>query len=112
MKLLLHLAVSTIAVLVASYVLSGVHVSNVMTAVIVAIVLGVINAVVRPILGIITLPINLVSFGLFSFVLNALLIQGTALLVPGFSVDGFLWALAFGFVLSLVQSILHQVSRA
>lgn len=73
------------------------------TALIVAVVIGVINAVLRPILVAVTLPINFVTLGLFTFVINALLIMLAAAVVPGFMVTNFWWALLFSVILGLVN---------
>jgi len=106
-----HWLVSAVAVMITAYVLPGAHVGSFFVAFVVAVVLGIINVFLKPILIILTLPINIVSLGLFTFVINALLVQLASNLVPGFQVDGFLWALAFSVMLSVVHSFLHSVSR-
>lgn len=106
--MLLNLIVSGLAVLIASYLLPGVKVNGYFTALIVAVILGIVNAILKPILIIITLPINILTLGLFTFVINALMIKLVAAFVPGFSVAGFWWALLFSLVLSLVNSFLHS----
>ncbi len=103
--------VSAVAVMITAYLLPGAHVGSLFVALVVAVVLGIINLFLKPVLIILTLPINIVSLGLFTFVINALLVQLASNLVPGFQVDGFLWALAFSVVLSIVNSFLHGVSR-
>ncbi len=108
MSILINWLVNALAILAASYLLPGVHIAGFTSALVVAVVLGIINAVVKPILLILTLPINILTLGLFTLVINALLIMFTANLVPGFTVDGFLWALIFSIVLSLINSFLHQ----
>lgn len=110
MRLLFNLLVGTLAVLIASYLLPGVHVDGFFTAVVVAIVLGIVNVLIKPILVLLTLPITILSLGLFIFVINALMILLVAKLVPGFTVDSFWWALLFSLVLSLVNSFLHSLS--
>lgn len=107
MSIVINWLVSTAAILVSSYVLPGVHISGFTTALVVAVVLGIVNAIIKPILIIFTLPINILTLGLFTLVINALIIILTANLVPGFKVDGFWWALFFSIVLSLVNSFLH-----
>lgn len=112
MELILNWLVSAIAILVTGYVLqAGVHVNSFTVALILAVVLGIINAVVRPVLLILTLPINILTLGLFTFVLNALLVLLATFLVKGFSVDNFWWALAFSLVLSLVNGFFHKLSQ-
>ncbi len=111
MSILINWLVSALAVLVTAYLLPGVHVSSFVTALVVAVVLGIINSVVKPILTILTLPITMLTLGLFIFVINALLILLTSYLVPGFTVDGFVWALLFSIVLSLVNWFLSVLKR-
>jgi putative membrane protein len=105
-KALLKLLVSTASILVAAYIIPGVSVSNVLTAVIVAIVLGVLNTFIRPVLLLLTLPINIVSLGLFTFIVNAFLVYLVSAIVPGFDLASFLTALIFSLVVSLVSAFL------
>lgn len=109
MSILINWLVSGLAILVTAYLLPGVHVLSFTSALVAAVVLGVINAFIKPILIILTLPINILTLGLFTFVINALVIILTANLVPGFKVDGFWWALAFSVVLSLINSFLGKM---
>lgn len=109
MSILINLLLSTIAVVVTAYVLPGVNVDSFLTALVVAVALGVVNAILKPILVILTLPINILTLGLFTLVINALLVLLVSAFVPGFHVDGFLWALVFGLVLSVVNGFLHKV---
>ena len=110
MKILINLVLSAVAVFIASYLLPGVHVANFTAALIAALVLGIVNAVLKPILLILTLPINLMTLGLFTFVINAVIILFAANIVPGFSVDGFLWALILSIVLAIINSVLHAIT--
>lgn len=112
MGILISWVVSALAILAASYLLSGVHVDSFVTALVVALVLGVINAFLKPILLILTLPINILTLGLFTFVINALLIILVTNLVPGFIVDGFWWALIFSVVLSIINSFLGTLNKS
>ena len=109
MSIIVNWVVSGLAILITSYVLPGVHVEGFVTALKVAIVLGIVNAIIKPILIILTLPINILTLGLFTFVINALLILLTANFVSGFSVDSFIWALLFSLVLSVINSVLQQL---
>lgn len=108
MIILANWIVSGLAIFLSAYLLSGVHVDGFMTALIVAVVLGIVNAILKPILIILTLPINILTLGLFTLVINSFLILLTAKFVSGFKVDGFWWALLFSLVLSVVNSILHS----
>ncbi|MBI2387184.1 MAG: phage holin family protein [Elusimicrobia bacterium] len=111
MYIILNILVSAAAVLVTGRLLSGVSIDGFGTAVVVAIVLGVVNAVLGPVLMALTLPINILTLGLFTFVIIGVLVMLTAALVPGFRVASFWWALAFAFVLALVNSAFHAVTR-
>ena len=106
MKLLLRLVISTLAVLVASNLLDGVYVADISTALVVAVVLGILNTLIKPILVLLTLPITLLTLGLFYLIINVIIIYAAASLVSGFSVDGFLSALFFSFIVSIVSSVL------
>ena len=110
MNILFNWFLNAVAIMIAAYVLPGVHVKDFMVALVLAVILGIINAILRPILLILTLPINILTLGLFTFIINAFLIMLTASLVKGFSVDSFLWALAFSLLLSLVNGFFHQLS--
>lgn len=111
MRLLLSLLLNTLAVGVAAYVLPGVHVDGPAAALVVAIVLAVVNIIVKPLLVLLTFPITVVTLGLFMFVINALMIMLTDWIVPGFTVDGFWWALLFSLVVSLVGSFLNALAH-
>ncbi len=99
--------VSTFAVVIASYLIGGVEVESFTTAIVVAFVLGVLNAVLNPLLIILTIPVTIMSFGIFLLVINAFIIQLAAYLVPGFMVGSFWWALWFGIILTIVTWILE-----
>jgi putative membrane protein len=113
MKFLVQIIISTLAVLISSYLLHGVRIDNnsFLTALVVAAVLAFLNTVVKPIMIVLTIPVTIFSFGLFLLVINALMILLAAKLVEGFHVDGFWWALLFSLILSLVTSILESVKR-
>lgn len=99
-----HWIVSAIAILIAAYLLPGVTVTLI-GALILAVVLGIINVFIKPIVVILTLPINIVTLGLFSLVINALLILLADYLVPDFSVSGFWTALFFSIIVSLINTL-------
>jgi putative membrane protein len=98
MQLILRWLISALALLALPYVMSGIEVKSFYIALIVAVVLGLINAVVRPILILITLPVTVLTLGLFILVINALLFWFVASFVDGFQVSGF-WAAFFGAIL-------------
>ncbi len=101
--------ISALALLVVSRYVPGFHVNSFTTALVVAIGLGIINALIKPIILILTLPINILTLGLFTFVINALLLLLVAKLVPGFTIDGFIPALIGAVVLWLISTIVHLV---
>lgn len=102
---IIHLLVSALAIIVTAYLLPGVQVSGFLSAIVTALALGLVNIFVRPLLVVLTLPINILSLGLFTLVINALLIMLVSAIVPGFKVNGFLWALAFSVVLTVVNLV-------
>ena len=107
MEILINWVVSAMVVFSIAYIMPGIHIVDFTTSLVVALILGIINAFLKPILLILTLPINILSLGLFTFVLNALLILLVSKVVPGFKVDGFLWAFIFGIVLSVANTFVH-----
>ncbi len=111
MKTLIHFVVSTLAILITAYVLPGVHVSGLLAAFVLAVVLGAINLILRPILIVLTLPLTIVTLGLFVLVINALLVMLASYIVPGFTVDSFWSALLFGIVLAIVNWVLQMFEK-
>jgi putative membrane protein len=105
MSLIIHWAIVALTILAIPYVVPGVRVASLGTAVMAAAVLGVINVIIKPILIFLTLPINLLTLGLFTLVINALLLKLAASLVSGFSIDGFWHALLGGLILSVVSLV-------
>jgi len=90
-----------------AYLLPGVALKGFFAALVVALVLGFFNTVLKPILVILTLPINILTLGLFTLVINAALILLASRVVDGFTVSGFWWALLFSLILSLVNGVLN-----
>lgn len=109
MQAILSLVLSTIAVMITAYILPGVHVNSFLTALVVAVVLGIVNAFILPLLLLITLPINILTLGLFTFVIIGLMVKLVSAIVPGFQVDNFWWAMAFALVLFLINSFLSAL---
>lgn len=102
---------SGVAVLLTAYLLPGVHVEHYGYALLVAAVLSLANVIVKPILVIFTIPITILTLGLFLLVINALIILFVDYLTPGFNVDGFWWALAFSLILSIFNSLFTDLLR-
>ncbi|HEX7413548.1 MAG TPA: phage holin family protein [Bacteroidia bacterium] len=113
MNFVLKLILSTIAVLITAWLLPGVSIdgNSFFTAFILAIVLAFLNAVLKPILVFLTIPVTILTLGLFYLVINALIIILAERLVEGFHVRGFFMALLFSIVLSIVSSILDGVAK-
>lgn len=109
MQTIISLLLSTVAVMVTAYILPGVHVASFFTALVVAVVIGIVNSLILPFLLLITLPINILTLGLLTFVIIGFLVLGVSAIVPGFTVDGFWWALVFAIVLAIINSFIHAV---
>ncbi|MBE0577545.1 MAG: phage holin family protein [Desulfuromonadales bacterium] len=106
--LLLRWLILTVAIMVAAYLFSGIHVSGFGSALFAALILGILNAFFRPILFILTLPINVLTLGLFTFVINALLLMMTSGVIGGLVVEGFGSALFGSLIISLVSWLLSS----
>jgi putative membrane protein len=111
MNLIFRILLTAIAVLVLANFLPGVNVANFTTAILVAAVLGLLNAIVKPVLILLTLPITIVTFGLFLLVINASIILLADNFINGFNVSSFWTALLFSILLSLAQSLLYSTLK-
>src|SRR4051794_19664376 len=107
MGLVIRWIVNALALWIVSVLVSGIHTTGVFVTLVAALVLGILNALVRPFLLLLTLPINLMTLGLFTFVVNALMLELTASVVKGFFVDGFGAALVGALLLSIVSFVLN-----
>ena len=112
MMLLLKWLLMTLSVGITAYLIPGIALSGFLSALLVALFLGIINTLVRPFLILITLPITILTLGLFTFVINALLVLFASKVVHGFEVKGFWWAMLFSIVLSIIQYILNKIFTA
>ena len=110
-NLILNWLISAVIIIIAAYILPGVYISGFLVALVLAVVLGAINAFIKPIILILTFPINVLTLGLFTLVINALLIMLASAIVPGFSVFGFWWAMLFALTLSLVSWFFQRFSK-
>jgi len=110
MNMIIKLFVNALLVFALAWALPGVHVESFWTALVVAIILGLLNIFVKPILVIITIPVTILTLGLFLLVINALVIQLADWMVDGFNVDTFWWALLFSFILSVMNSAFEKSS--
>jgi putative membrane protein len=111
MQFILKLVISSLAILVTSYILPGVKIDSPLTAVILAATLAFLNAIIKPIMVILTIPITIISLGLFLIVINAFIILFADYIVDGFEVSGFWWALIFSIILSLVTSLFERLNN-
>jgi putative membrane protein len=111
MKLLIRILVTSLLVMIIAYLMKGVVVDEFTTALTVAIVLGLLNFFVKPILILFTLPVTVLTLGLFLLVINAIMIMLCDHFVDGFEVDSFWTALFFSIILSFSQSLLFKLTR-
>lgn len=111
MNFIIRLLISTVAVIVSAYILPGVAVDSFTTAIIAALIISLLNVLIKPILIILTIPFTILTMGLFLLVINAFIILLASSVISGFTVDGFWYALLFSIVLSIVNSLLSGVSE-
>lgn len=109
MKILIHWLLSAIAVWLVSQIVPGFEVASLGSALIAALVIGLVNATLGLVLKLVTLPFTIITLGLFWLIINGLMIVVAAQLVPGFAVTGFLAAFFGAIVLSLVNAVLHAL---
>ncbi len=110
MNLLVKLLISTAAVAVTAWLLPGIHIEdNFWTAVWVAIALSALNAFVRPILVVLTIPATILTLGLFMLVVNGIIVYLADWFITGFYVDGFLWAILFSIIVAIVNSFFESL---
>ncbi|PHS67685.1 MAG: hypothetical protein COB12_02835 [Flavobacterium sp.] len=109
MKWILKLLLTAVAVFVLQKILPGITVASYTDAIWAALIIGLLNSFVRPLLIFLTLPATLITMGLFLFVINALMIMMAGNFLDGFTVASFWWALLFSILLSILQPILHSV---
>lgn len=108
MVLLTRWLVITAAILLASSLLSGIHVASVPTAFLAAAILGILNTFLRPVLLLLTLPLTVLTLGIFAFVLNALMLLLVAYFVPGLEIDGFFWAFLGALMISIASWLANR----
>lgn len=103
------LLINSIVIFLGSYIVRGVNLKNYWTALGVAIVLSILNLLIRPFIILLTLPLNILTLGLFTLVINAWILMIADKLIDGFSLDGFGWAVLFGLVISILNTLLLVV---
>lgn len=109
--ILVRWLIQTVAILTASYIIKGIDVTGFVPALAAAAILGILNAFLRPVLMLLTLPLNILSLGLFTFVINAGMLKLAASVIEGFSVNGFVPALIGSLFISVVSWILSALIR-
>jgi putative membrane protein len=109
MNFIIKVLITAVNAFLLAYVLPGIEIKDFFTAIVVAFVLALLDAIVKPVLIIFTLPATIFTLGLFLFVINAIIILIDAYFVGGFKVDGFWYALLFSICLSLVNSMVHKL---
>ena len=105
MNFIIRLLVTAAVAYGLAYLLKGIHIDSYWTALVFALVLAIVNLIVRPLLVILSIPLTIITLGLFLFVINALMVLLASKVVDGISVNGFWWALLFGLLLSIVSSL-------
>lgn len=103
MAIIINWLLAALAIVVTAYLLPGVSLSGFVPALVTALVLGLVNAFIRPMILLLTLPINMLTLGLFTLVINAALIMLVSKLVSGFQVQNFWWALVFSVLLAVIN---------
>ncbi len=111
MNSIIRFLLSGVAVMFTAYLLPGVHIEDYWAALLVAILISISNVIVKPIFVILTIPITLITLGLFLLVINAVIILMVDYFVDGFAVDGFWWALAFSLILSVFNSLFGDLTK-
>jgi putative membrane protein len=107
----MRIIVTSIVAFGLSYILKGIHIDDFWAAILLAFVLALLNAIVKPLLVILTFPITIITLGLFLLVINAIIILFADNLLEGFTVDSFWWALLFSLLLSFVTSLLYKEEK-
>lgn len=111
MQIIVALVLNALALMATAYIVPGFHVSSFTTALLAAVVLGVVNTFIKPVLALITLPITLITLGLFSFVVNAVVLFIVSAVVPGLTLDGWIPAILGSIVLSVVGTVLSSLLK-
>lgn len=109
MSLLIKWIVNAVAIIITAYLLPGVRLSGFFAALVTALVLGLVNIFIKPVLLLLTLPLNILTLGLLTLVINALMILLVSAVVPGFNVTGFWWAFLFSLVLAVINYALNVI---
>lgn len=108
MKFFLKILITTVNAFVLANILPGIEINNIFTAIMVAVMLAILDATVKPLLIVLTFPVTILTLGMFLFVINACLILSAEYFIDGFSIDGFWYAVLFSVLLSFFNSFVHK----
>jgi putative membrane protein len=108
-QLIVKWVINGLALFIVSKILPGFQIENFSTALVAVVIIGLVNVFIKPVLLLLTLPINILSLGLFTFVINALLLLLAAAVTPGFKIDGLLTALLGSILLTIISTVLHSL---
>ncbi len=111
MKIILTLAVNIFTLLIVAYLVPGFSFDSIWATVVTAVVIGVVNTFIKPVLQVVFLPISIITFGITAFLINVVLLWGISFIVPGFEIASFLTAVIASIVLTLVSWFLHRLSK-
>ncbi|MEJ7588072.1 MAG: phage holin family protein [Ferruginibacter sp.] len=108
MKFFLKILITTVNAFILAHILPGIVINNIFTSILVAVVLAILDATVKPLLIILTFPVTIFTLGLFLFVINAVIILAAGYFIRGFAIDGFWYAVLFSILLSFFNSFVHK----
>jgi len=111
MKIILQLTLSVLTLLIVEYLVPGFTISDIYAAIVTAVVIGIVNTLIKPIFQLIALPISILTFGLAAFLINVSLLWLTSIFVPGFEIANFATAILASIMLSLVSWFLHRLAK-
>jgi len=109
MNFIIQILVNAVVVFIAAYLMKGVEVKNFLHAILVALVLALLNAFVKPIFLFFTLPVNILTLGLFTWVINAVILMIADWILAGFKIHGFWWALGLAIIMAILNSVFGMV---
>ncbi len=111
MKLIVKIGLNVFTLLIVAYLIPGFRLDNLWAAIVTAVVIGVVNTFIKPILQIIFIPISILTFGVTAFLINVLLLWGVSYVVPGFEIENFQTAVVSSIVFTLISLFLHKLSE-
>lgn len=109
MAIIIRWFINALSLFIVSRLVTGVHLADFGSALIAVIIIGLVNTFIKPILVLLTLPVNILTLGLFTFVINAVMLMLASSLTPGFKVDGFVTALLASILLTIVSTLLFSL---